>query len=65
MLIEIIARQSTREIIKFANLEAERALWQSPRSVATYAIRLFRQLKPYIVYALLDAVSKIHVSFNS
>lgn len=64
MPMEIIARQSTREMIKFANPEAERALWQSPRSVATYAMRLFRQLKPHIVLALSDAVSKIHVSFD-
>lgn len=42
MLMEIIARQLTRETIKFANLEAKRALWQSPRSVVTYATRLFR-----------------------
>ena len=64
MPMGIIARQSTREMIKFANPEAERALWQSPRSVATYAMRLFRQLKPHIVPALSDAVSKIHVSFD-
>jgi D-alanyl-lipoteichoic acid acyltransferase DltB (MBOAT superfamily) len=64
MLIEIIARQLTRNIIKFANLEAESALWRSPRSVATYAIRLFKLLKPQIVLALSASISKIHISFN-
>jgi hypothetical protein len=65
MLIEIIARQLTRDIIKFANLEVESALWRSPYSVATYAIRLFKLLKLQIVLALSAAISKIHISFNS
>ncbi|KAA8616519.1 hypothetical protein PtrV1_09820 [Pyrenophora tritici-repentis] len=64
MLMEIIARQSTRDMIKFANPEAESALWRSPRSVATYAIRLFKLLKPQIVLALSAAISKIHISFD-
>jgi hypothetical protein len=64
MPMEIIARQSTRDMIKFANPEAESALWRSPRSVVTYAIRLFKLLKPQIVLALSAAVSKIHISFN-
>ncbi|KNG46889.1 transposase-like protein [Stemphylium lycopersici] len=62
--MEIIARQSTRDMIKFANPEAESALWRSPRSVATYAMRLFKLLKPQIVLALSTAVSKIHISFD-
>ena len=64
MPIEVIARQSTRDIIKFANPEAESALWRSPHSVATYAIRLFKLLKPQIVLALSTAISKIHISFD-
>ncbi|KNG44310.1 6-methylsalicylic acid synthase [Stemphylium lycopersici] len=36
--MEMIARQTTREMIKFANPEAERALWQSPRSEAITAV---------------------------
>ncbi|KAA8611875.1 hypothetical protein PtrV1_13751 [Pyrenophora tritici-repentis] len=64
MPMEIIARQSTRDIIKFANPEAESALWRSPRSVATYAMRLFKLLKPQIVLALSAAISKIHISFD-
>ncbi|EFQ91279.1 hypothetical protein PTT_11921 [Pyrenophora teres f. teres 0-1] len=62
--MEIIARQSTRDMIKFANPEAESALWRSSRSVATYAIRLFKLLKPQIVLALSAAISKIHISFD-
>jgi hypothetical protein len=64
MPMEIIARQSTRDMIKFANPEAESALWRSPRSVATYAMRLFKLLKPQMVLALSTAVSKIHISFD-
>ena len=40
-------------------------MWRSLCSVATYAIRLFKLLKPQIVLALSAAVSKIHISFNS
>jgi hypothetical protein len=65
MPMEIIALQSTRDMIKFANPEAESALWRSPRSVATYAMRLFKLLKPQIVLALSAPVRKIHISFNS
>jgi hypothetical protein len=64
MPMEVIARQSTRDMIKFANPEAESALWRSPRSVATYAMRLFKLLKPQIVLALSTAISKIHISFD-
>jgi hypothetical protein len=62
--MELISRASTREVFRLANTEAERALWRSPRSVATYALRLFHCIKPQIVQALSDAVSKIHVSFD-
>ncbi|EUC44383.1 hypothetical protein COCMIDRAFT_27261 [Bipolaris oryzae ATCC 44560] len=41
MLMGVIARQSTRDMMKFANPEAEIALRRSPRSVAMYVIRLF------------------------
>jgi hypothetical protein len=53
-----------REIIRFANLEAEAALWVSYTSVSTFVMRLFRSIQPQVVDALLSAVSKIHVSFN-
>ncbi|RYN64908.1 hypothetical protein AA0119_g11475 [Alternaria tenuissima] len=55
MPMEIISRQSTRDMIKFANPEAESALWRSPRSVATHAMRLFTLLKPQIIVALSTA----------
>jgi hypothetical protein len=54
-----------REMISFANLEAEAALWTSHTSVSTFVIRLFRSIRPQVVNALLSAVSKLHISFNS
>jgi hypothetical protein len=62
--MELLTRPSFREMINFANLEAEAALWVSPQSVATYAMRLFRCIQPQVVYVLLTAVSKIHISFD-
>jgi hypothetical protein len=62
--MELLARPSFREMINFANPEAEAALWVSPRSVATYAMRLFRCLQPQVVQVLSTAVSRIHVSFD-
>ena len=62
--MELISRASTREVFKLANTEAERALWQSPRSVAIYAMRLFHYLQPHVVKALSEAISKIHISFD-
>jgi hypothetical protein len=44
--MELLTRPSFREMINFANPEAEAALWVSPRSVATYAMRLFRCIQP-------------------
>lgn len=62
--MELLARPSFREMINFANPEAEAALWVSPRSVATYAMRLFRYIQPQVVQALSEAAGKIHVSFD-
>jgi hypothetical protein len=62
--MELLARPSFREIISVANPEAEAALWVSPRSVATYAMRLFHYMQPQVVQALSEAASKIHVSFD-
>ncbi|KAF7573975.1 hypothetical protein A1F94_013550 [Pyrenophora tritici-repentis] len=62
--MELLSNASFREIINFANPEAEAALWVSPRSVATYAMRLFRRLQPQVVHALSQAASKIHISFD-
>lgn len=62
--MELISRALTREVFKLANTEAERALWQSPRSVAIYAMRLFHYLQPHVVKALSEAISKIHISFD-
>ncbi|KAG9382231.1 hypothetical protein A1F94_007885 [Pyrenophora tritici-repentis] len=62
--MELLARPSFREMISLANPEAEAALWVSPRSVATYAMRLFQYMQPQIVCALSEAASKIHISFD-
>jgi hypothetical protein len=64
LLIELISRASTRELFRVVSTEVEGALWQSPRSVATYAMRLFYAIQPQIVDALSNAASKIHISFN-
>jgi hypothetical protein len=64
LLMELLAQPSFRDMISIANPEAEAALWVSPRSVATYAMRLFRYLQPQVVQALSASVSKIHVSFD-
>lgn len=53
-----------REVIRFANPEAEAALWVSRTSVSTFVMRLFRSIRPQVVNALSSAVSKIHVSFD-
>jgi hypothetical protein len=62
--IEFISRASTRDLFRIANGEAESALWRSPRSVATYAMRMFHLMQPRIVQALSNAISKIHISFD-
>lgn len=51
-------------MIRFANPEAEAALWVSHTSVSTFVMRLFRSIQPQVVDALSSAVSKIHVSFD-
>lgn len=62
--MELISRATTRNIFRLANVEAERALWRSPCSVATYVMRLFHYIQPQIIKALSEAASKIHVSFD-
>jgi hypothetical protein len=62
--MELFSRPSFREMINFANPEAEAALWVSPRSVATYAMRLFGYIQPRVVQALSEAAGKIHISFE-
>jgi hypothetical protein len=62
--MELISRASTRDLFRIANGEAESALWRSPRSVATYAMRLFHLMQPQIIHALSSAISKIHISFD-
>ncbi|KAI1560923.1 hypothetical protein PtrEW7m1_011398 [Pyrenophora tritici-repentis] len=64
LLMELISRASTRDLFRIANGEAESALWRSPRSVATYAMRLFHLMQPQIVHALSSAISKIHIIFD-
>tara|TARA_R110002003_G_scaffold101_3_gene8097 strand:+ start:1419 stop:2252 length:834 start_codon:yes stop_codon:yes gene_type:complete len=53
-----------REMIKFANPEAEAALWTSHVSVTTFAVSLFKFMQPQVVRALSTAASKIHISFD-
>lgn len=62
--MELLLSPSFREMICFANPEAEAALWVSPRSVATYAMRLFRYIQPQVIQALSEAAGKIHISFD-
>jgi hypothetical protein len=62
--MELISRASTRDLFRIVSREAEGALWRSPRSVATYAMRLFHLMQPQIVHALSKAISKVHVSFD-
>ena len=57
--MELLARPSFREMINFANPEAEAELWVSPRSVATYAMRLFRHIQPQVVQALSEAATAV------
>jgi hypothetical protein len=49
LLMELLARPSFQEMINFANPEAEAALWVSPRSAATYVMRLFCHLQPQVI----------------
>jgi hypothetical protein len=62
--MELLSKPSFREMISFANPEAEAALWVSPRSVATYAMWLFQSLQPQVVDALSQSAGKIHISFD-
>jgi hypothetical protein len=62
--MELINRALTRELFKLASIEVESALWRSPRSVITYAMRLFYLMQPQVIDALSSAISKIHISFD-
>ncbi|KAF7577972.1 Dimer-Tnp-hAT domain containing protein [Pyrenophora tritici-repentis] len=53
-----------REMMRFANPEAEAALWVSNTSVSTFVMRLFRSIRPQVIDTLSGSVSKIHVSFD-
>jgi hypothetical protein len=48
-----------------ANPEAEKALWMSHMSVLRYVVRLYSHLKPRVVKELLQALSRVHLSFDS
>ncbi|KAG9386701.1 Dimer-Tnp-hAT domain containing protein [Pyrenophora tritici-repentis] len=52
------------EMMRFANPEAEAALWVSNTSVSTFVMRLFRSIRPQVIDTLSGSVSKIHVSFD-
>ena len=39
-------------------------LWKSPQSVARYVLRVYDHIKPRIVHALSQSLSKIHISFD-
>jgi hypothetical protein len=62
--MKLLTKPSFREMINFANPGAEAALWVSPRSVATHAMRLFRRIQPQVLQALSEAAGKIHISFD-
>jgi hypothetical protein len=52
-------------MIAMAKPEAEAALWTSSMSVLRYVLRMYDSLKLRVVKELLQALSKIHVSFDS
>jgi hypothetical protein len=53
-----------REMIKFANPEAEAALWLSHHSVARFVMRLYDYMKPQVISLLDSAISQVHISFD-
>jgi hypothetical protein len=53
-----------RRLITAANPQAEAALWASHVSVTRFVVRLYDYLKPRVVQQLLQALSKIHISFD-
>jgi hypothetical protein len=53
-----------RRLITAANPQAETALWASHVSVTCFVVRLYDYLKPRVVQQLLQALSKIHISFD-
>ena len=53
-----------RSMIRFANPEAEKALWASRTSVNRFAMRLYSYMQPQVVKQLEEAASKIHISFD-
>jgi hypothetical protein len=62
--MEFNRRASARDLSRTISREAESALWGSPRSVATYVMRLFHVMQPQVVRALSKAISTIHISFD-
>ena len=53
-----------RQMLRFANPEAEQALWKSRTSVSRFVMKVYSYMKPQVVRALSNAVSKIHISFD-
>ncbi|KAF7448806.1 hypothetical protein A1F94_006154 [Pyrenophora tritici-repentis] len=52
-------------MLEAANPDAARAIWTSRTSVARYVFRVYDHLKPRIIMALSQSLSKIHISFDS
>jgi hypothetical protein len=53
-----------RKMLKFANPEAEKALWSIHNSVSQFVMRLYNFMQPQVVDELKRAASKIHISFD-
>jgi hypothetical protein len=53
-----------RRLIAAANPQAEAALWASHVSVTRFAMCLYNYLKPCVIQQLLQALSKVHISFH-
>jgi hypothetical protein len=51
-------------MLEAANPDAAQAIWKSRTSVARYVLRVYDHLKPRIVGALSQSLSKIHISFD-
>lgn len=56
--------ESFRSMIRFANPEAEAALWTSHNSVSRFVMRLYSFLQPQVKRSLSQACSKVHISFD-
>jgi hypothetical protein len=53
-----------RSMIRFANPEAEAALWRSHNSVSRFVMKLYSYMQPQVTRALAEAESQIHISFD-